>query len=216
MTNLSDIDQKLIDAVRKDDLQGAKDAIGEGANVNARGVSSRTPLYYAAACARSAIVQLLLDHKADPNLDDDDGQTPLHMAVIEKKFTQAETLLEGGANIDFQYEKKATPLHTAFFEDLRNDETERSEFLIKKGADITSTMQRSMGEWTVFEIAREQAARFGHAGVILAAMMRHLDADEKVEEAEKQATREEEVAQVEDSITRVRKVALRTAGKYKL
>lgn len=45
---------------------------------------------------------ILLEHGADPNLADADGNTALHLAVISPNTSVAGLLLEHNANIDAQ------------------------------------------------------------------------------------------------------------------
>ena len=53
-----------------------------GANPNARTVSGgSTPLHRACYAGHQDIVTLLLDHAADPRIQDEDGQTALHKAA---------------------------------------------------------------------------------------------------------------------------------------
>lgn len=168
----AETDASLFDAIRKNDALLVRAALDNGARVNARGPNGRTPLHYAATLADSAIATLLLQNNANPDTADDDGLSPLHEAVIHKKFAVADALIAGGADINFQSGKKVAVIHSAFFEDLRHDETLRSEYMVRKGVDLSITMQRGMGEWTVYEIAREQACKFPFAATILGAMMR--------------------------------------------
>ena len=67
--------------------EGAADKlVAAGANLNAKTSSGTTPLAYAVLASRLEVVRLLLDHGADPNVNqmtalDNKGMTPLHLAA---------------------------------------------------------------------------------------------------------------------------------------
>lgn len=218
--NLRDIDKRLLDAIRLNDAVSVAAALGEGAGVNFRSWNNRTPLHYAVTQAGAEIVKLLLAAKADPNLDDDTGMSPLHEAVVHKKFDVADVLLAGGANINFQFGKGPAVIHSAFFQDLRDDETVRSEYMVRRGADLSVTMQRGMGEWTVYEIAREQAYKFPYAEVILGAMIgteRNMKREkEQAEQAEIDAAEAAVAKEAQSGIAAVNRTAINNRRRYKL
>jgi hypothetical protein len=61
-----------------------------------------TALHYAAAHGRTAVVEFLLKHKADPNADSGGGWTPLHLAARRGDVEVIRVLIEGGAKTDLQ------------------------------------------------------------------------------------------------------------------
>ncbi|NWX06686.1 ANKR7 protein, partial [Caloenas nicobarica] len=91
----------------------------------------RSPLMKAVQYQRERCVAMLLEHGADPNLADADGNTALHLAVLSPNMTVAWLLLEYNANIDAQNKEGFTPLNLA----VSNHHEELVELLRKKGAD---------------------------------------------------------------------------------
>ena len=96
--------------------------IGAGADPNTRAFAlmfSATPLL----CATSSlgeqpkealsIMNLLLEHGADPNAQSDDGDTPLLDAVRYGSKDAVETLLARGANVNIKNKSGETPLALA-------------------------------------------------------------------------------------------------------
>uniref|UniRef100_A0A2K6CYG8 Ankyrin repeat domain-containing protein 54 n=1 Tax=Macaca nemestrina TaxID=9545 RepID=A0A2K6CYG8_MACNE len=72
-----------------------------------------TALHFASCNGNDQIVQLLLDHGADPNQRDGLGNTPLHLAACTNHVPVITTLLRGGARVDALDRAGRTPLHLA-------------------------------------------------------------------------------------------------------
>ncbi|KAJ6520439.1 ankyrin repeat-containing domain protein [Mycena sanguinolenta] len=88
----------LIESARAGHLEISKYLLSKGADVNCFDAQSlhTTPLYFATLIDNLALVQLLLESGADPNLGDWSGRVPLFNAS-SVAVTQA--LLDGGASI---------------------------------------------------------------------------------------------------------------------
>lgn len=71
---------------------------GADANACSRNSLQNMPIHAAAAGKRTAIVHLLLQHGADPNVKQDGGWTPLHQATAHYDRGMVELLLDFGAD----------------------------------------------------------------------------------------------------------------------
>lgn len=147
-------------AVKKGDIAGIKNAISEGADINGeRDSSGRSPLLRATKSAEPGyhldVMHLLLQHQANPNLCDSEGNTPLHFATHP---TTCRMLLAHGANPNIRtHDTKCTPLEVALhdleqwiidYNSLTNwhsaddsDCLERIRYLLSYNADLTPLKQ---------------------------------------------------------------------------
>ncbi|KAI1888603.1 hypothetical protein AGOR_G00186860 [Albula goreensis] len=107
---------------------------------------NRSPLMKAVQSQQERCVATLLEHDADPNLVDINGNTALHLAALIPSISMAVQLLEHEANVNAQNKDGCTPLTLAVTE----NHAEMAEFLLKEGADVNATDQ---GERTSLMIA---------------------------------------------------------------
>lgn len=92
--------QKRLDrAARAGDLGGIRDALKQGANVNAGWRDSFSPLYGASWLGQVEAVELLLDQGADPNKVYTFGTTPLKAATYYGKKDIVKILVNRGADV---------------------------------------------------------------------------------------------------------------------
>ncbi len=96
-------------------LDVAEYLIGAGARINSPSENPMnvTPLHSAAAGGHASIVQLLLDHGADPNVRDQGGFTPLHAAAQNGDVESIHALLINGADAEAKTTEGKTPLDYA-------------------------------------------------------------------------------------------------------
>jgi len=89
--------------------------IKAGAPVNSpsRNDLKAAPIQSAAAAGHAKIVELLLKHKADPNIREQGGYTPLHAAAQNGDKAMIRTLLYGGADLALQSDDGKIPLDLA-------------------------------------------------------------------------------------------------------
>ena len=101
--------------------------IKAGAPVNSfsRNKLRAAPLQSAAAAGHTKIVDLLLKHKADPNIREQGGYTPLHAAAQNGDRETIRALLYGGADLSLQSDDGKLPLDLA----LAGGHTEAAKLL---------------------------------------------------------------------------------------
>jgi ankyrin repeat protein len=88
----------LIEAVRNNNIKEVKIFINKGADVNAYDDDSDNVLINAAIYASADCMKLLLQHKADPNLQNKYGQTPFMLCTSD--MDKMKLLLHYGAHIN--------------------------------------------------------------------------------------------------------------------
>lgn len=76
--------------------------IAHGADVNLRGITGTTPLYWAILRGQKDDEKFLLDHGADPNLTNAFGDTPLICAIQLGYLSLVQPLVEKGADVNAQ------------------------------------------------------------------------------------------------------------------
>lgn len=130
-SNTSEMNQKLLDAVRGGDNRAVKMLLAQGAEVNIRDAEGTPLLMNAVLYADAECVRLLLDHKADPNAQNGAGATALLWTAADPE--KAQLLLSHGANVNVQSKLGRTPLLAAAGVDGAGLTT---RLLLEKGADL--------------------------------------------------------------------------------
>ncbi|MBM3738444.1 MAG: hypothetical protein FJW39_21900 [Acidobacteria bacterium] len=101
-------------AVRSGELPRVKELLEKGTNANERDSLGGTALHDACWAGDVRMADLLLDHRADPNLRHlEGGSAPLHYAVITNHADVVELLLRRGADLRAKSATGATALHLA-------------------------------------------------------------------------------------------------------
>ena len=95
-----ELNQKLFDAVCKNNINGMKEALSLGADANSADIDGDTALMYTCWWGYTGIIRLLLKHGADINITDKWGNTALIHACWNGYIDVAELLIEHGANVN--------------------------------------------------------------------------------------------------------------------
>jgi ankyrin repeat protein len=91
--------QLFWNCIQTNDLKGARDLISDGADVNSRSLSGKTPLIIAAGYSRTGIVELLIANGADVNATDRNGLSALKSAARQGSLPVTEMLISNGADV---------------------------------------------------------------------------------------------------------------------
>ena len=113
-------------AAAKGDLDGIKQQLAKGTNVNATFVqagvpgSGATPLHLAAATGQLEAAKLLLEKGAEieAKAADEYKGTPLHWAAFVARLDAVKFLIDAGANVNAKDQKGNTPLDAAINETI--------------------------------------------------------------------------------------------------
>ena len=116
-TAIADVDlfqeDRLIKAVKSDDLRMGEVLLQRQHNVNVRDKIGRTPLLIAAAKGHEDFIELLIRFRPSVNEQDNYGNTALYYAAAGGHIGVMELLLDFGAAVDLQNRQGLTPLMIA-------------------------------------------------------------------------------------------------------
>ena len=137
-------DHALLDAAEGGYIEDVKQAIAEGADVNAKDgyrpvhKLGLTPLNFAAMFGHTEIAELLIDKGADVNAKDEKfGLTPLHNAAESGRKEIAELLISKGADVNAKDTGGETPLDRA----IKSKQTETVDLLRKHGGKTAEELK---------------------------------------------------------------------------
>ena len=105
----AELDGELFDAISSYDLNGVRNALDLGSDVNAVGENGDTPLHAAVIDRDYNIIYFLIKRGADVNAVNRNGDTPLHYALLENDITGVRLLLENGADVNAVNRNGDTP-----------------------------------------------------------------------------------------------------------
>lgn len=94
---MNDLNNKLIEAIKRRDADEVKALVDQGANPNASTLGGTGPLVIAANCGHVQTIVALMEVGADPNAIGEDGMTALDTAAYNGNTAAVEALLAGGA-----------------------------------------------------------------------------------------------------------------------
>ena len=127
-------DYRLIDAIKNDDLPGARAFSSQGIDVNARSGDGATALHWAVYRENQEAVDLLIRTGADVNIANDLGVTPLWVAASNASAAMVTTLVRAGANPNLAPATGGTPLMLA----SRNGDAASVTALLSHDADVNA------------------------------------------------------------------------------
>jgi ankyrin repeat protein len=136
---------ELIDAVKNNNIELVTTMLNNGVNPNKeRDKNHNSALHRAVENNNLAIVQLLIEHKANVHAKNNIGYTPLHKAADNGNFNTeiAQLLINAGANVNAKTEAYHTPLDLAvqWIHIVQNNpilQKAMAEFLILHGAYVS-------------------------------------------------------------------------------
>jgi ankyrin repeat protein len=106
--------------------------LANGAAVDIQGSKVGMPIHVAALTGQKALVQMLIDKRADANARSDDGQTPLYQAAKRDSADVAELLLARRADVNARTKSGYTPLMVS----AGNGNPGIAKVLLEHGADV--------------------------------------------------------------------------------
>lgn len=138
---------RLIEAVKANDLKGAEDMLVRKHDVDVRDENRRTALFFAAIQGNEDFVELLLRFNPKIGAVDKFGSSPLYYAAAANHIGVIEMLAEKNADLNQQNRQGLTPLMVAASE----GHLAAVQILVELKADstITDFTGRTAYDWAV-------------------------------------------------------------------
>jgi ankyrin repeat protein len=146
-----DPSERLAEAVRYGDLDGARKAVADGANVNAVDQFGDTALHKVVRSGSLELVQYLVAQGADLKARGDYGGTVLHQAARSGSLELVQYLVAQGADVKAASRSGNTVLHQA----ARGENLELVQYLVAQGADVKAVDR--FGETALHGAAMERS-----------------------------------------------------------
>ncbi len=134
----------LMAAVDNGSLENVRLLLQHGAKINEKNNAGETALLRACQpwSSNTAMIRVLLEAGADPNIGDKDGETPLHKITNSNKMEAARLLLDHKADPNARDKDQSTPLMSAC-QNLAyaqyGTKPEFVELLLNHGGDVKAT-----------------------------------------------------------------------------
>ena len=126
--------KSLLDYVKENDVENAKQRIEAGDNVNMRDYyENRTPIFFAIKNNNAELTQLLINNGANVNVSDEECVMPLNIAINTNNTQIVKMLIDAGVKINYQEMFSiGLPLTLTIY----YNEPELTQLLLDGGADI--------------------------------------------------------------------------------
>ncbi|MGH0190065.1 UNVERIFIED_CONTAM: hypothetical protein FKN15_042154 [Acipenser sinensis] len=155
-------------AVATGDTEIVKQVLSFGAKVDSQSVNGYTPLIIAALYKYPDLCSLLIEHKADVNLSDEDKWTPLHFASQNGDDRIVRLLLDSNADVNAKERDGWAPLHLA----SQNGHENVVRVLLPRRAAIDLQENKN-------RTALHIAATFGHINILKLLLSQGADLNKK-------------------------------------
>lgn len=166
------------EAFNRQSVEKIVEYLSFGADPNSQKDSGETILHEAARSSSTQAVITLIEAGADPNLAANDGVTPFMAAVNAKRFDSALYMLDYKADVNFQPTPQSmSPLYRAIFFDTLDGHTNRTAFLLERGANPDALIELPDGQSLTMTAWADQCDQEAGRRLFADLFTRHTDRD---------------------------------------